>query len=515
MIDRDHFRWLPTSYNNFYSINILIFMKSAFFVTLLKISYKIVCRDKTNRYTVMGGLYHGRILLHWCDSCHTPVLSDICSCGCATRAVPVTPPGDPRPAFPDDIAFVNRIYEEQFGITLIPDGYLALINKVPDNDRMEEIVVGGAIVGAIRYIPEKNRWEALPRPDAALIGKPKKRFMIIDEGALSSIQEGRSLLAPGLISCDPSVQIDDEVFMMTPSGICAGVGRSRVDASEANRMERGQVVKTRKNIPSQFTPGSADWDGAVKANRDVLLRAEAASGKFIEDSIGPYKDLPMSVSYSGGKDSLATLLVVMNTFRKLPILYIDTGLEFPSTEENVQNVVKKYDLECLRLETIDEFWRDFEVNGPPARDNRWCCKTSKLEPLRQHIEQTNGEIVSFIGQRKYESFSRMRNPRVWRNSYVKNQVCMAPIHTWTALHVWLYIFRENAPYNTMYGHGVDRMGCFMCPASDMGILEKIKAVHPDLWEIWEKKVHEWMKKQGLPESWFTNGEWRTVGDKAE
>lgn len=465
----------------------------------------------------MGGLYHGRILLHWCDSCHTPVLAERCACGASTRAVPVTPPGDARPAFPDDIVFVNKIYEEQFGVSIIPEGQVALLNKVPDHDRMEEIIVGGAIIGAIRYLPAEGRWEALPRPDAALIATPKKRFIIIDEGALSSIREGRSLLAPGLISCDSSVREGDEVFMMTPSGVCAGVGRARVDAEEAGRMERGQVVKTRKNIPSAYTPGQATWDDVVKANADVLSKAEAASGKFIEDSIGPYEHLPMSVSYSGGKDSLATLLVVMNTYRKLPILYIDTGLEFPATEENVCDVQERYGLECVRIESIDDFWRDFEESGPPSRDNRWCCRTSKLEPLRQHIVKTygeEGELVSFIGQRKYESFSRMKNPRVWRNSYVQNQVCLAPIHTWTALHVWLYIFREKAPFNYMYTHGVDRMGCYMCPASDLGVLEKIQFTHPELWQEWEQAVTGWMNKKGISQSWFDSGEWRTQGDKA-
>lgn len=465
----------------------------------------------------MGGLYHGRILLHWCDSCHTPVLAERCACGASTRAVPVTPPGDARPAFPDDIAFVNSIYEDQFGMSIIPEGQIALLNKVPDHDRMEEIIVGGAIIGAIRYLPAEGRWEALPRPDAALVATPKKRFIIIDEGALSSVREGRSLLAPGLISCDSSVREGDEVFMMTPSGICAGVGRARIDADEANRMERGQVVKTRKNIPSAYTSGKATWDDVIKANADVLLKAEAASGKFIVDSIGPYEHLPMSVSYSGGKDSLATLLVVMNTYRKLPILYIDTGLEFPSTEENVCDVQEQYGLECVRIESIEEFWQDFEESGPPARDNRWCCRTSKLEPLRQHIVNTygeEGEMVSFIGQRKYESFSRMKNPRVWRNSYVKNQICLAPIHTWTALHVWLYIFREKAPFNSMYKHGVDRMGCYMCPASDLGILEKIKITHPELWQEWEQAVSQWMKTKGISQDWFESGEWRTRGDKA-
>ena len=460
----------------------------------------------------MGRLYLGRILLHWCDSCHVPVLAEQCSCGKVTRPVPVTPPGDARPAFPDDISFINSIFEEQFGITLIPEGQIALLNKVPDSDRMEEIVVGGAVVGAVRYLPHEERWEALPRPEAAEISLPTKRFMVIDDGAAPSISKGSSLLAPGLVSCDASVHAGDEVFLITRSGECAGTGRSRVDASEAERMERGQVVKTRKNIRSEYQGGKANWEDAVYANQDVLARAELASGQFIAEHISPYKDLKICVSYSGGKDSLATLLVVMNTYMKPPILYIDTGLEFPSTEENVSEVISRYNLECIRIESGREFWHEYENSGPPAIDHRWCCRVAKLEPLRQFIDKNWGECVSFVGQRKYESFSRMKNPRVWRNSFVKNQICLAPIHNWTALHVWLYIFQNNAPYNSMYEHGVDRMGCYICPSSDMAILKRIKSSHPELWESWNKKLSDWQENHGLPETWVLKGEWRKRGD---
>ena len=44
-------------------------------------------------------------------------------------------------------------------IALVPDGHIALLNKVPDSDRMEEIVVGGAVVGAVRYLPGEMKWE--------------------------------------------------------------------------------------------------------------------------------------------------------------------------------------------------------------------------------------------------------------------------------------------------------------------------------------------------------------------
>lgn len=468
---------------------------------------------RPTKYSLMGGLYHGKILLHWCDACHCPVMAEQCACGAQTRSVPVTPPGDARPAFPDDITFINDLFVDRFGIKIVPEGWVALLNKVPDKDRMEEIVVGGAIVGAIRYHPDSSSWEALPRPEAAAIEPPTKRYVIVDDGAVPSIRDGASLLAPGFVTCDPAIQAGDEVIMLTRSGDCVGVGRMKVSAEDAASMSRGQIVRTRKNVRSPCTPGPASWDIVVGANHDVLQRLESATRQFISEHIGPYEHLPISVSYSGGKDSLATLLVVMNTYRITPILFIDTGMEFPSTYQNVRDVTQQYNLECINVDSEGEFWREFDLQGPPAVDCRWCCKTAKLEPLRKFIESTWTECVSFVGQRKYESFSRSKNPRVWRNSFVRNQICLAPIHNWTAMHVWLYIFREQAPYNTMYRHGVDRMGCYMCPASDMAILERIKNHVPDLWKEWEEKMEGWRKKQNLPESWMNEGSWRVRGDR--
>ena len=93
--------------------------------------------------TFMRPAYLGKMHLHWCDTCHVPVLANVCGCGAATRKVQHTPPGDARPAFPADCALVNRIYENHFGARLIPEGTIALLNKVPDTDRMEEIIIGG------------------------------------------------------------------------------------------------------------------------------------------------------------------------------------------------------------------------------------------------------------------------------------------------------------------------------------------------------------------------------------
>jgi phosphoadenosine phosphosulfate reductase len=435
------------------------------------------------------------------------VLGNLCACGASARFVAVTPPGDARPAFPDDIAHVNKIYEMYFGVPLIPDGYLVLLNKVPDNDRMEEIVVGGAIVGAIRYLPEKHRWEALPRREAYHLMKPTKGFIIIDDSASQFIENGASVLAPGVKEIPDGILVGDEVFILTESGACAGVGRARVDSGTGRKMEKGSLVKTRKPLPSQFTPGTATWKDAVAANREHLERTWAASGEFIRSVIEKNPDLPITVSYSGGKDSLATLLMVLKHVGQVPLMYIDTGLEFEATEKNVIDISDKYDLFVHRIFSGERFWEEFSKQGPPSQDQRWCCRVCKLEPIREYISKHFGECISFIGQRKYESFSRMKNPRVWRNAYVKVQLSAAPIHNWTALHVWLTIFSEEAPYNTVYREQVDRIGCYMCPASDLATIVNIKARYPDLWREWQEKMEEYQAGLGLSDEWLHGG-WR-------
>ena len=133
------------------------------------------------------------------------------------------------------------------------------------------------------------------------------------------------------------------------------------------------------------------------------------------------------MSYSGGKDSLVTLLVTLKAGLQLPMIFADTGLEFPETLQNVADVAEKYGLSVISESGGENFWKSFEVQGPPAVDFRWCCKSCKLAPVKTLIEKNWGEAVSFIGQRKFESAKRMQSPRVWRNKNVPCQLSAAPI----------------------------------------------------------------------------------------
>ncbi|MDD4483441.1 MAG: phosphoadenosine phosphosulfate reductase family protein [Methanoregula sp.] len=456
----------------------------------------------------MHPTYLGKILLRWCDHCHVPVLGKTCACGQATREVPLTPPGDARPAFPHDIALINRIYGEHFGAPLIAPGQLVLLNKVPDDDRMEEIIVGGGNAGSIRYLPKERRWEPIPRPEAYALFHPTKRVVTVEDGVAPFIRDkSMSLLRPGMIAIDDSVREGDEVFIVTESGECIGVGRAKAGADEARAMEKGQVVRTRRNVASTIVPGTATWDDAVRANAEILNQAETDSIRFVKDVSAAYPLQP-TISYSGGKDSLATLLVVQKALGNIPLLFADTGLEFPETCANVAAVQERYHTEVVRTNTSEKFYKTLEREGPPAVNARWCCSVCKLLPVAETIRTRWGECLSFIGQRRYESLARAESNRVWRNPTVKVQVSAAPIQDWTALHVWLYLFREKAPYNVLYERGLDRIGCFMCPSSDMALIHMIEEEFPGLWEPWKETLDSWRKEKSLPEDWVGSGAWR-------
>ena len=451
---------------------------------------------------------------YWCDHCHVPVMGKLCACGRKTRQVSVTPPGDVRPAFERDRTLINRLFEEQFGVPLIPEGHLALLNKVPDEDRMEEIILGGAVVCAIRYIPAEERWEVLPREAAALIVQPTKRIIVVTDEAGGYIKEGKSVLMPGVVSVSPEISVGDSVFVMAENGECVAVGRAKMSYEETKEATRGQLVRTRRTQKPVVDTAPSTWEDAIQANNDILDLYEGKSIEFIRDVIAKNPDLQPTISYSGGKDSLVTLLITLKAVGKLPVIFADTGLEFPETIENVQKVKETYGLELIERSGNAGFWEGFEVNGPPAVDFRWCCKACKLLPVKELIEETWGEALSLIGQRKFESAKRMQSPRVWRNRNVPCQLSAAPIQHWTAMHDWLYLFREKAPYNPLYELGLDRIGCFMCPSSDISCMKDIAAMYPEMWAEWEKKLADWGSRNGKTPEWAAKGLWR-IRESAE
>ena len=454
--------------------------------------------------------YLGELLLYWCTSCDLPILGKTCACGASTQKIDITPPGDIRPAFQYDIDLINRTTEKQFGIKLIPRGVPVVLNKAPYEDRMDEVIFHGTVMGSLRFELERMDWVFIPRLEGAKRLLGNKKWIIVDQGAVEYILKGASVLAPGVIDAEPGIVEDDEVIVLSPQKEVIATGRARMNAGRMLTHEKGLAVKTRWNghvDEKQLQEQKRTWSDAVDANRHILKKIEEKAHRFIRN-VAETTGKPVTVSYSGGKDSLATLLLVRDVLDP-EILFADTGLEFPETLDNVNQIARELDLPLKLQSSGDAFWQSINNFGPPTVEARWCCKVCKLGAIARVIENNyeNG-CLTFIGQRKYESEIRANSEHIWRNPWVGNQIGATPIQNWTAMHVWLYLFWKKAKYNPLYEQGFDRIGCWLCPSASMADFQRLREIHPELSERLENYLKEYASCSGLPQEWATMGLWR-------
>ena len=464
----------------------------------------------------MAAVRLGKNHLRWCGECNLPILErkDCPVCGSETEEVILTPPADSRPAFDQDIERIRNIlddtYGEGSGKAVLPDGHIVILNKVPGLDRMEEVVCDGIVVATMRF-DLGDGWKGILRMQGAMRLKNivSKGFVVCDDGAVKYVQDSKNLMAPGVISVHPDVASGDEVVIITKDGTIIAAGSARMSASEMVG-GRGMAVKPRWYKPEDKLERKQKhtWDEVVDANTEVINKRVSEAVGFIKNTI-ERNQLPAIVSFSGGKDSQATLLLTLDAGLKLPILFIDTGLEFDETVQFVHDTVTRHGLELIEEKApSDAFFGNLVHFGPPAKDYRWCCKTNKLGPTVNAINKNFPDgVLSFIGQRKYESEARNAKPRVWKNPWTPGQLGASPIQNWAAMHIWLYIFSKKEPFNVWYTRGLDRIGCFLCPASDLAEFDAIEG-KSERFTQWDNFLHEYAKNNDLPPEWKKFGLWR-------
>ncbi|AGI47709.1 3'-phosphoadenosine 5'-phosphosulfate sulfotransferase (PAPS reductase)/FAD synthetase-related enzyme [Thermoplasmatales archaeon BRNA1] len=459
----------------------------------------------------------GKNHLRWCSACNLPVMEkkECPVCGGETFETPLTPPADSRPAFDFDIAKIRDMADRTFGpgcgLALIPEGHIAIMNKCPSVDRMEEVFCDGAVVTTMRFDMGAG-WRFIIRTQGAfrIRDAMSRGRVFLDPSAVKFVQENKNLMAPGVVDADESIRPDDEVIMMLADHTVIGTGTAKMSGKEMKESDHGMAVKTRWHKPEEQISSDIahTWDDVVEANKAVIeARRDEAVG-FVKNTVAKY-DLPAVVSFSGGKDSLATMLVTMDAGLNLRPMFLNTGLELDETVQYVHDFAKRHDLALLEEDAPnDAFFGNLVYFGPPAKDYRWCCKTNKLGPTVHMISSNFPDgVLSFIGQRKYESEARNAKPRIWQNPWTPGQIGASPIQNWSAMHVWLYIFYKKEPYNVWYARGLDRIGCFMCPASDMADLDTVShasARYPK----WDEYLTKYMQDHGLPSEWKDYGLWR-------
>jgi len=417
----------------------------------------------------------------------------------------LSPPGDVRLALEGTKRRLRYLFLREFGVQqLIPE--IVILNKSSGEDRADEVIIDGRRIALLTYDLEKKDHSLTLRIDGARMlsrAHPKKLITLHKaEGHMKG-----KYLPPGAIqSFDRTITKGDEVIVQM--GKFIGCGSAKVDANQLRNSDKGVKVRDFTQA-GPLAPGRKAWPRDVlKANLPHIAAKKARAEHELRSVLAQHK-LPVSVSFSGGKDSLVVLDLVASITKDFLAIFIDTGLEHPQTRDYVKNLARARGLRLLIAPAGDAFEDNFQSFGPPAKDFRWCCKVCKLAPASKVIEEEFPQgTLTVEGNRKLESFTRAYTDLVQENPFVPGQVIVNPIRDWTALDVWLYIMMRDLDYNPLYDEDIERVGCWMCPSSLASECAEISRLSPELARAWELKLGAWAHENDLPKGFVDYGFWR-------
>ncbi|MEM1560504.1 MAG: phosphoadenosine phosphosulfate reductase family protein [Ignisphaera sp.] len=443
----------------------------------------------------------------WCLNCNIPVLQSVCpKCGGLAKRLPLSDPGDARPAFERDYRFLYDAYLFELGSSKgfneVVGRSAMLLNKAPYYDEMKEVIVDGVNVGRLYFEPMLKRWRFRLSRYIAL-----KLYASYPDVLEVAVVTKKRYMHGDVVWVDRDIERYKQVILVNQSREVVGLGYSK---------GRGRIVvhswwgleQNKGSVADDNSYRRTDFSDVINANKDHIRTIVAQSKKFLAIM---YEKIckPVIISFSGGKDSLVALHLSFDLGFEPAVLFNNTGIELPETVETVYRTIDRYGLELVEASAGDRFWNNVYELGVPGRDYRWCCKVCKLAPLSLTVKKmwSNGGL-NVVGQRAFESIDRARSPRVWRLRWAPTLLNLSPIIEWSQFEVWLYIFLNSLDVNPLYFMGYERIGCFMCPASTMAELELVSQTHKELWGKWIDVLGYWAKKLELPREWIDFALWR-------
>jgi 3'-phosphoadenosine 5'-phosphosulfate sulfotransferase (PAPS reductase)/FAD synthetase len=227
------------------------------------------------------------------------------------------------------------------------------------------------------------------------------------------------------------------------------------------------------------------------------------------------------VQFSGGKDSMASLLYVRNNISKDFItVFCDTGWESSLTYKYIQDVNEKLNLNLVTLKSkkYDGFLDLAKKKKRfPSTKARFCTEELKSKPMIDWVlDEIKDDIVVIQGIRKAESHARSKmnaqctyfkfyfepygydkNGKPKYHTYRKKEVVkfrekfaddiLRPVFDWSGQQVIDYILENGFEPNPLYKYGMKRVGCFPCIMSNNQDIRSIEKFFPERLDMLEEE----------------------------
>jgi len=214
------------------------------------------------------------------------------------------------------------------------------------------------------------------------------------------------------------------------------------------------------------------------------------------------------IAWSGGRCSTIALHYTIQQDPNIPVVFNNTGVEYPETVNYVRYMAEKWSLNFHELKPEANFWGlvkeygfpQLRGSGPKGRHRRpACCIYLKEAPGNKFLKE-NGMDGYITGIRVEESrpralliyqkgvYYKANSDGIWR---------FHPVALLTLNQIMEYANSHNIPLNPLYNRGLPRVGCRPCTGF-IGWRKQLSQVNPRFYK-WLNR--EYQKSKGEPTLW--------------
>lgn len=255
------------------------------------------------------------------------------------------------------------------------------------------------------------------------------------------------------------------------------------------------------------------------------------------------------VTFSGGKDSLASLLWVRNNLTKDFItVFCDTGWEHPLTYKYIEEIRNQLGLNLVIIKSKKfDGMVDLSLKKSrwPSSQRRFCTSELKIIPMIDYIlDKVNDNILMIQGIRAAESAKRAemskqctyfkyyvqpygkdKNGNDKFHTYRRKDVLafrakyaddlLRPVFDWSAQQVIDYILDNGLEPNPLYRMGYKRVGCYPCIMASQKDIYNIIIQNPErisyIADLEQKLSSSFFGPDKIPSKYY-KGEYPLIND---
>ena len=186
---------------------------------------------------------------------------------------------------------------------------------------------------------------------------------------------------------------------------------------------------------------------------DIIRSKVYISEKDIKSLLESRKSF---VLFSGGKDSLATLVYLRDIAKKVSndftVIYVNTTAGLPQNTRYVKKVCRYLGVNLKIVRPKIDYFTLAKQWGIPSFGYRWCCRELKIKPIEEYLDSIKEPKVVFDGIRAAESNVRKQYIPIWYHPSFKC-LSVSPIFYWSDNQVVSFINGNGLPKTLLHSLG--------------------------------------------------------------